>query len=290
MLALALGRPSVWPPFTCPAWPPSVTAPLPPSLSPALPGLLLSLPTPPSPSPSPSPSRQVVAGLKQHISREELTGRLVALVLNLKPAKLAGELSEAMILAADHTAVSRHAPFPCHLRGLDSACVAGRPLRHSSAVANHHQPVCCRSKCWLEQRLCLGLLPPCATAPRHPARQLPTYGCCRRPAAGGWRGAGTCAGCARGLPAWRCGVLGGRPGTGQLPQRVQEQGAAAAVACLACMVAGDRRRGPWWCCLRCVPTAAGRTGAGHGCLQSGACRVFLACAARSCLVQVQLVL
>lgn len=42
--------------------------------------------------------RQVVAGLRQHISREELTGRLVALVLNLKPAKLAGELSEAMIM------------------------------------------------------------------------------------------------------------------------------------------------------------------------------------------------
>ncbi len=49
---------------------------------------------------------QVVAGLKQHISREELTGRLVAVVLNLKPAKLAGELSEAMILAADHAPVS----------------------------------------------------------------------------------------------------------------------------------------------------------------------------------------
>lgn len=45
-----------------------------------------------------SHSLQVVAGLKQHISREELTGRLVALVLNLRPAKLAGELSEAMIM------------------------------------------------------------------------------------------------------------------------------------------------------------------------------------------------
>ena len=46
-----------------------------------------------------------MAGLKQHISREELTGRRVAVVLNLKPAKLAGELSEAMILAADHKPV-----------------------------------------------------------------------------------------------------------------------------------------------------------------------------------------
>jgi tRNA-binding EMAP/Myf-like protein len=39
---------------------------------------------------------QVVAGLKKHISREELKGRLVVCVLNLKPAKLAGELSEAV--------------------------------------------------------------------------------------------------------------------------------------------------------------------------------------------------
>ncbi len=56
--------------------------------------------------------KQVVAGLRQHISREELTGRLVALVLNLKPAKLAGELSEAMILAADHTPVRGCRPCP----------------------------------------------------------------------------------------------------------------------------------------------------------------------------------
>ncbi|KAI3426499.1 hypothetical protein D9Q98_008864 [Chlorella vulgaris] len=46
--------------------------------------------------------RQVVAGLRLHVTSEELTGRLVVLVLNLKPAKLAGELSEAMILASEH--------------------------------------------------------------------------------------------------------------------------------------------------------------------------------------------
>lgn len=57
------------------------------------------------PHPCCRPSPQVVAGLRQHISREELGGRLVAVVLNLKPAKLAGELSEAMILAADHVPV-----------------------------------------------------------------------------------------------------------------------------------------------------------------------------------------
>ena len=46
-------------------------------------------------------SAQVVAGLKGHIEREALLGSLVVAILNLKPAKLAGELSEAMLLAAD---------------------------------------------------------------------------------------------------------------------------------------------------------------------------------------------
>lgn len=47
---------------------------------------------------------QIVAGLQQHIPLERMTGLLVVTILNLKPAKLAGQLSEAMILAADHTA------------------------------------------------------------------------------------------------------------------------------------------------------------------------------------------
>ncbi|GAB4821220.1 hypothetical protein N2152v2_008266 [Parachlorella kessleri] len=44
--------------------------------------------------------RQVVAGLQRHVPAGELEGSLVVTVLNLKAAKLAGELSEAMILAA----------------------------------------------------------------------------------------------------------------------------------------------------------------------------------------------
>ncbi len=44
---------------------------------------------------------QVVAGLKGHIERGALLGSLVVAILNLKPAKLAGELSKAMLLAAD---------------------------------------------------------------------------------------------------------------------------------------------------------------------------------------------
>ena len=45
---------------------------------------------------------QVIAGMKKHISIDDFCERLVVVILNLKPAKLAGKLSEAMILAAVH--------------------------------------------------------------------------------------------------------------------------------------------------------------------------------------------
>ncbi len=45
--------------------------------------------------------RQIVAGLKPFYSKEELEGRKILVLANLKPAKLRGELSEGMLLAAD---------------------------------------------------------------------------------------------------------------------------------------------------------------------------------------------
>ncbi|MDO8510750.1 MAG: hypothetical protein Q7S55_01140 [Nanoarchaeota archaeon] len=45
--------------------------------------------------------KQVVAGLKKHFRKEDLTGRKAVFVANMKPAKLRGEMSEAMVLAAD---------------------------------------------------------------------------------------------------------------------------------------------------------------------------------------------
>jgi aminoacyl tRNA synthase complex-interacting multifunctional protein 1 len=45
-------------------------------------------------------TKQVVAGLRKYISAADLQGSLVAVVLNLKAAKLGGELSEGMILAS----------------------------------------------------------------------------------------------------------------------------------------------------------------------------------------------
>ncbi len=45
--------------------------------------------------------KQVVAGLKKHFRTEDLQGRKAVFVANMKPAKLRGEMSEAMVLAAD---------------------------------------------------------------------------------------------------------------------------------------------------------------------------------------------
>lgn len=45
--------------------------------------------------------KQVVAGLKKYFTKKDLEGRKAVFCANLKPAKLRGQLSEAMILAAD---------------------------------------------------------------------------------------------------------------------------------------------------------------------------------------------
>ncbi|KIZ05494.1 methionyl-tRNA synthetase [Monoraphidium neglectum] len=48
-------------------------------------------------------TRQIMAGLQQYLKPEDLVGKLLCVVSNLKPAKLAGEPSEAMVLAAEGT-------------------------------------------------------------------------------------------------------------------------------------------------------------------------------------------
>ena len=45
--------------------------------------------------------RQVIAGIAEHYAPEDLIGKSVSIVANLKPAKIRGELSQGMILAAD---------------------------------------------------------------------------------------------------------------------------------------------------------------------------------------------
>ena len=45
--------------------------------------------------------KQIVSGIKVHYSAEEMVGKKVMVLVNLKPAKLAGVLSEGMILCAE---------------------------------------------------------------------------------------------------------------------------------------------------------------------------------------------
>ncbi len=44
---------------------------------------------------------QIVSGIKQYYSAEEMVGKKVMVLLNLKPAKLAGVVSEGMLLCAE---------------------------------------------------------------------------------------------------------------------------------------------------------------------------------------------
>jgi methionyl-tRNA synthetase len=60
-----------------------------------------------------SESRQLVAGLKTYYSKEEMQGRKIIVVMNLKPAKLRGIESKGMLLAAEDKSgvVSLLSPF-----------------------------------------------------------------------------------------------------------------------------------------------------------------------------------
>ncbi len=46
--------------------------------------------------------RLIVAGIKQYYTKEELTGKKIAVVANLEPRKLRGILSHGMLLAASN--------------------------------------------------------------------------------------------------------------------------------------------------------------------------------------------
>ena len=45
--------------------------------------------------------KQIVSGIKKHYSAEEMVGKKVMVLVNLKPAKLGGVLSEGMLLCAE---------------------------------------------------------------------------------------------------------------------------------------------------------------------------------------------
>ena len=45
--------------------------------------------------------KQIVSGIRAHYTPEQMTGKKVMVLVNLKPAKLAGVLSEGMLLCAE---------------------------------------------------------------------------------------------------------------------------------------------------------------------------------------------
>ncbi len=45
--------------------------------------------------------KQIVSGIRKHYTPEEMVGKKVMVLVNLKPAKLAGVLSEGMLLCAE---------------------------------------------------------------------------------------------------------------------------------------------------------------------------------------------
>jgi methionyl-tRNA synthetase len=52
----------------------------------------------------PAGPRQILAGIAKHYVPDDLIGRKIIIVANLKPAKLMGQLSEGMLLAASDNA------------------------------------------------------------------------------------------------------------------------------------------------------------------------------------------
>lgn len=62
--------------------------------------------------------RQIVSGIKAYYTPEEMVGKKVMALVNLKPAKLAGVLSEGMLLCAEDeegklALVSPEREMPC---------------------------------------------------------------------------------------------------------------------------------------------------------------------------------
>jgi len=67
-------------------------------------------------------TRQIVAGISEHYAPEDLLGRRVLIVANLKPRKLMGLESQGMLLAASDGNV-------LSLLGVDAAVEPGSPAK-----------------------------------------------------------------------------------------------------------------------------------------------------------------
>lgn len=91
-------------------------------------------------------SKQIVAGLKKHIAIQDLLEHLVVVILNLKAAKLAGRLSEGMILAAVHA--QGNGQELVHPLQPPGGSAAGDPVRAETIEHGVSQPKQLKSEVW----------------------------------------------------------------------------------------------------------------------------------------------
>ena len=78
---------------------------------------------------------QLVAGLRKHYTADELVGRKIVVIANLKPTKLRGEVSQGMLLAADDgEKVSLLAPLDGKLRAGDPVKIGEYGFNNSGKI------------------------------------------------------------------------------------------------------------------------------------------------------------
>ncbi len=78
---------------------------------------------------------QLVAGLRKHYTADELVGRKIVVIANLKPTKLRGEVSQGMLLAADDgEAVSLLSPVEENLNAGDPVKIGPYGFNNSGKI------------------------------------------------------------------------------------------------------------------------------------------------------------
>lgn len=96
----------------------------------------------------PSEERQIITGLRKFVPQSELEGRLVVVILNLKPAKLAGHTSEAMILAAEEEGATPEERRVTLLTPSATAAPGSRVLVQGAPPPAAEPPKECKSAPW----------------------------------------------------------------------------------------------------------------------------------------------
>ena len=90
-------------------------------------------------------ARQVVTGLRKFVPESELKDALVLTILNLKVAKLAGQTSEAMILATEFEVDGE---TKVKLVRAPEGAEVGAPVTPTGMTASETYPKECKSKFW----------------------------------------------------------------------------------------------------------------------------------------------